>query len=68
MSALKKRRPLDIGDLAPPGERLHVELLHRCKDMRDDVTLLKIAGDRGFIEEARDLLTDTLQWMDKNDG
>jgi hypothetical protein len=35
--------------------------------MRDDVTLRKIAGDKGFIEEARDLLTDTLHWMDEND-
>jgi len=59
---------LDIGEAASTGEHLHVNLLHRCKDMRDDVTLRKIAGDRGFIEEARDLLTDTLQWMDKNDG
>lgn len=58
---------LDIGDIAYPGERLHVELLHRCKDMRDDVTLGKIKGDRDFLVSCQDAITETLQWMDESD-
>lgn len=59
---------LDIGEIVPPGEHLHVALLHRCKDMRDDVTLGRIKGDREFLTTCQDLLTEALQWMDEHDG
>ena len=65
MSALMK--VFDIGDLVSPGEQLHVNLLHRCKDMRDDVTMERIKGDREFLTTCQDLLTETLQWMDEHD-
>jgi hypothetical protein len=57
-----------IGEPAERAEHDHIRLLHRCKDIHSDVTLGRVKGDRELIEEARDYLTDTLQWIEEHDG
>lgn len=60
-------KPFDIGELSPPGERLQVSLATDTHALKRLITERKIAPQREQIEDARDVLTDILQWMDKND-
>jgi len=68
MNALTKHRAFDIGEISPPGERLQVSLATDAHALKRIVTTGKIAPQREQIEDARDALTDILQWMDKDDG
>jgi hypothetical protein len=61
-------KPFDIGELSPPGERLQVSLATDAHALKRLITNGKIAPQRELIEDARDVITDILQWMDKNDG
>ena len=68
MNALTKAALFDIGEIPPPGEQRQVRLAMTALDLRSDVVTRKIKPQREQIEDARDALTDILQWMDENDA
>lgn len=62
MSLLEK-----IGTPVLPGEQMQARVSMDCHSVADLITQRKIIPQRELIEEARDRLTDALQWMDEHD-
>lgn len=56
-----------IGSPVLPGEQMQVLALGNALDVARLVKARKIFPQRELIEEARDALTDALQWMDEHD-
>jgi len=54
--------------MEPLGDMAHVAAHSAALDLRKAILAHQFPGQQELIEEARDALTDILQWMDKNDG